>query len=121
EGKDASALIEEMRGAGDRIKELDLRANEADESLGTLLLHVPNIPHASVPVGKTAEDNVEVRTWGTPAKFSFAPKAHWDIGEALGILDFERAAKMTGARFVVYLGAGARLERALINFMLDLQ
>jgi seryl-tRNA synthetase len=121
EGKDASALIEEMRGAGDRIKELDARANEADEALGTLLLHVPNIPHASVPVGKTAEDNVEVRKWGTPAKLSFAPKAHWDIGEALGILDFERAAKMTGARFVVYLGAGARLERALINFMLDLQ
>jgi seryl-tRNA synthetase len=121
EGKDASALIEEMRGAGDRIKELDARANEADEALGTLLLHVPNIPHASVPVGRTAEDNVEVRKWGTPAKLSFAPKAHWDIGEALGILDFERAAKMTGARFVVYLGAGARLERALINFMLDLQ
>ena len=121
EGKDASALIEEMRGAGDRIKELDARATEADETLAALLLHVANIPHASVPVGRTAEDNVEVRKWGTPAKLSFAPKAHWDIGEALGILDFERAAKMTGARFTVYIGAGARLERALINFMLDLQ
>ena len=121
EGKDATALIEEMRGAGDRIKELDARAGEADEKLEALLLDVPNLPHASVPVGKTADDNVEVRRWGTPPKFSFAPKAHWDLGEALGILDFERAAKMTGARFTVYLGAGARLERALINFMLDLQ
>ncbi|HEV8199442.1 MAG TPA: serine--tRNA ligase [Candidatus Polarisedimenticolia bacterium] len=121
EGKDATALIEEMRGAGDRIKELDARAGEADEKLETLLLNVPNLPHASVPVGKTAEDNVEVRRWGTPPKLSFAPKAHWDLGEALGILDFERAAKMTGARFTVSMGAGARLERALINFMLDLQ
>jgi len=121
EGKDASALIEEMRGAGDRIKELDARAAAADESLEALLLNVPNLPHASVPVGKTAEDNVEVRRWGTPPKFSFAPKPHWDLGTDLGILDFERAARMTGARFTVYLGAGARLERALIQFMLDLQ
>src|SRR6185295_8333889 len=121
DGKDATALIEEMRGAGDRIKELDARAGEADEQLEALLLDVPNLPHASVPVGRTADDNVEVRRWGTPPKFSFAPKAHWDLGVALGILDFERAAKMTGSRFVVYLGAGARLERALIQFMLDLQ
>src|SRR5262245_24513937 len=121
DGKDATALIEEMRGAGDRIKELDARSAGADEKLEALLLHVPNIPHATVPVGRTAEENVEVRRWGTPPKFSFAPKAHWDIGEALGILDFEAAARMTGARFAVYLGAGARLERALIQFMLDLQ
>ena len=121
EGKDAASLIEEMRAAGDRIKELDVRSAEADEGLEALLLNVPNIPHPTVPVGKTAEDNVEVRRWGTPPKFSFAPKAHWDLGEALGILDFERAARMTGARFAVYMGAGARLERALIQFMLDLQ
>ncbi|HET8947343.1 MAG TPA: serine--tRNA ligase [Candidatus Polarisedimenticolia bacterium] len=121
EGKDASALIEEMRAAGDRIKELDARAGEADETLGALLLNVPNLPHPSVPVGKTAEDNVEVRRWGAPPKFTFAPKAHWDLGTSLGILDFEAAARMTGARFTVYLGAGARLERALISFMLDLQ
>ena len=121
EGKDASTLIEEMRGAGDKIKELDARAGEADEQLGALLLNVPNLPHPSVPVGRTADDNVEVRRWGTPPKFPFEPKAHWDLGTALGILDFEAAARMTGARFTVYLGAGARLERALIQFMLDLQ
>jgi seryl-tRNA synthetase len=121
EGKDATALIDEMRAAGDTIKELDARSAEADGALEALLLHVPNLPHPSVPVGRTAEDNVEVRRWGTPPKFSFAPKAHWDLGTALGILDFERAAKMTGARFTVYMGAGARLERALIQFMLDLQ
>jgi seryl-tRNA synthetase len=121
EGKDAAALIGEMRAAGDNIKALDARATEADGALEALLLHVPNLPHPSVPVGRAAEDNVEVRRWGTPAKFSFAPKAHWDLGVALGILDFERAAKMTGARFAVYMGAGARLERALIQFMLDLQ
>ena len=121
EGQDATTLIEEMRAAGDRIKELDARAAGADEGLEALLLNVPNLPHASVPVGRTPEDNVEVRRWGTPPQFSFAPKAHWDLGEALGILDFERAARMTGARFAVYLGAGARLERALIQFMLDLQ
>ena len=85
----------------------------------TLLAGVPNVPHESVPVGKSAEDNVEVRRWGTPPKFDFTPKAHWDLGPELGILDFERAAKITGARFAVYWGLGAKLERALINFMLD--
>jgi seryl-tRNA synthetase len=85
-----------------------------------LLLVIPNLPHDSVPVGKSAADNPVVRTWGTPRAFEFEPKAHWDLGPALGILDFERAAKMSGARFTVFLGAGARLERALINFMLDL-
>ncbi|HYV84823.1 MAG TPA: serine--tRNA ligase [Patescibacteria group bacterium] len=120
DGKDAQSLIEEMRGAGDRIKELDARVAEADEALQALLLNVPNMPDASVPVGSSGDDNVEVRRRGTIPKFEFGPKAHWDIGAALGILDFERAAKITGARFAVYMGAGARLERALINFMLDL-
>ena len=84
-----------------------------------MLAGVPNTPHASVPTGKSADDNVEVRRWGTPPEFSFTPKAHWDLGPELGILDFERAAKITGARFAVYWGLGAKLERALINFMLD--
>jgi seryl-tRNA synthetase len=120
EGRDAQALIDEMRGAGDRIKDLDVRVTAADDALQALLLNVPNMPDASVPVGSSGDDNVEVRRRGTIPKFEFEPKAHWDIGAALGILDFERAAKITGARFAVYMGAGARLERALINFMLDL-
>jgi seryl-tRNA synthetase len=120
EGKDASGLIETMRGAGDRIKELDAQVAATDEALDAILLTIPNIPDPSVPVGASAEDNVEVRRFGTPPKFDFQPKAHWDLGTALGILDFEAAARMTGARFAVYKGAGARLERALINFMLDL-
>ena len=120
EGKDAADLIEEMRGAGDRIKDLDAKAGAADEALQALLLTLPNIPDRSVPVGSSSDDNVEVRRRGTTPRFGFEPKAHWDLGAALGILDFERAAKITGARFAVYVGAGARLERALINFMLDL-
>ena len=118
--QDAQALIDEMRGAGDRIKDLDARVAAADEALQALLLNVPNIPDASVPVGSTGGDNVEVRRRGVIPKFGFEPKPHWDIGAALGILDFESAAKITGARFAVSRGAGARLERALINFMLDL-
>jgi seryl-tRNA synthetase len=120
EGKDASGLIETMRGAGDRIKELDAQVAATDEALDAILLTIPNLPDPSVPVGASANDNVEVRRFGTPPKFDFQPKAHWDLGTALGILDFEAAARMTGARFAVYKGAGARLERALINFMLDL-
>jgi seryl-tRNA synthetase len=120
EGKDASPLIDAMRGAGDRIKDLDAQVAATDEALDAILLTIPNLPDPSVPLGASAEDNVEVRRWGTPPKFDFQPKAHWDIGTALGILDFEAAARMTGARFTVYKGAGARLERSLINFMLDL-
>jgi seryl-tRNA synthetase len=120
EGKDASDLIDEMRLAGDRIKDLDAKAGAADEALQQVLLTLPNIPDRSVPVGSSSDDNVEVRRQGTTPRFGFEPKAHWDLGTALGILDFERAAKITGARFAVYVGAGARLERALINFMLDL-
>lgn len=118
--QDAEALIEEMKGVGDRIKVFDdeIRALEAD--LNGITMSIPNLPHASVPVGKSEDDNVEVRRVGEPASFSFEPKAHWEIGQDLGILDFEAAAKVTGSRFVFYKGLGARLERALINFMMDL-
>jgi len=120
EGGDATPILDEMRAAAERIKDLDARATAADEALRQLMLTIPNLPDASVPVGASSDDNVEVRRWGTPPTFDFEPKAHWDVGTALGILDFETAAKITGARFTVYMGAGARLERALINFMLDL-
>jgi seryl-tRNA synthetase len=116
----AQGRIAEMREVGQRIKVLDDELKGVDEALAQFLLTVPNIPHAAVPVGASEADNVEVRKWGELPAFSFAPKPHWEIGEALGILDFERGAKLTGARFTLYRGAGARLERALINFMLDL-
>jgi seryl-tRNA synthetase len=99
---------------------LEKSAGELEDELRTTMASLPNVPHDSVPVGATAEDNVEVRRWGTPPKFDFAPKPHWEIGEALGILDFERAAKISGARFAVYWDMGARLERAIASFMLDL-
>ena len=120
EKKDAARLIEETRALGDRIKGLDARVAEAETALEALLLTIPNVPHASVPIGRTSDDNVEARRWGTPPRFDFEPLAHWDLGVRLGILDFERAARIAGARFAVYLGAGARLERALVNFMVDL-
>jgi len=119
--KDAAALIADMRALGDRIKELDAKVAAIEASLEEWLLAVPNVPHESVPKGRSSEDNVEVRRQGEPKKFDFEPLPHWDIGGRLGILDFERAAKIAGARFAVYTGAGARLERSLINFMLDLQ
>ena len=117
--QDAAAQITESRQLGDRITELDKQAKASDEQLREMLRNIPNVPHASVPVGSTSADNWEVRRWGTPRKFDFEPKAHWDLGPVLGILDFERAAKITGARFAVYKGVGAKLERALANFMLD--
>ena len=119
-GEDPSAVFAENKARGARIKELEAELATIDSRRDALLLTLPNLPHASVPVGATSDDNVEVRRWGTPAALTFAPKAHWDLGAALGILDFERATRMAGARFAVLLGAGARLERALINFMLDL-
>ncbi|MCX8159790.1 MAG: serine--tRNA ligase [Candidatus Saccharicenans sp.] len=120
QGKDVSGLIEESRKVGEEISLLEKETRELEEQLNSLLLRIPNLPHESVPVGNSSGDNVVVRTVGEPPVFSFEPQAHWDIGKNLGILDFERAAKITGSRFALYFGAGARLERALINFMLDL-
>ena len=118
--QDASQLIAEMKPLSDEIQLLDEQAKACDERLRDVLRIVPNVPHSSVPVGRGAEDNQEVRRWGEPRRFDFEPKAHWDLGPALGILDFERATKIAGARFAVYARMGARLERALANFMLDL-
>ena len=118
--QDASQLIAEMKPLSEEIQQLDEQAKVSDEALRETLRIVPNIPHASVPVGRGSEDNQEVRRWGQPRQFDFEPQAHWDLGPALGILDFERATKITGARFAVYAGVGARLERALANFMLDM-
>jgi seryl-tRNA synthetase len=118
-GQDTAALQTEVREIGDRIGVLDEKAKSVDEAFRELIAGVPNIPHESVPVGKSADDNVEVRRWGQPREFDFSPKAHWDLGPELKILDLERATKITGARFAVYWGIGARLERALINFFLD--
>ena len=119
-GQDASALIAETKALREQVEELGKAAEEYEVRLQQILVGIPNIPHASVPVGKSADDNVEVRRWGTPPTFDFAPKPHWEIGEQLGVLDLERAAKISGARFAVYWDLGARLERALANFMLDL-
>ena len=109
-----------MKAVGERIRNLEMGLREVEDALNDLNLRVPNLPHASVPVGRDASGNVELRTVGTVPKLTLPPKPHWDIGEALGILDFDRAAKIAGARFAVLTGAGARLERALINYMLDL-
>lgn len=116
----AQGLIAGMREVGQRIKGLDDELKGVEEALEQFLLTIPNIPQASAPIGESEVDNVEVKKWGEIPAFSFIPKPHWEIGETLGILDFERGAKLTGARFTLYKGAGARLERALINFMLDL-
>lgn len=118
--QDADHLITEMREVGDKIKEIDDELRGYEEQLENLLLNIPNIPHESVPIGETEDDNVEARKWGEVREFGFEPKPHWDIADNLGILDFEKAGKVTGSRFVFYKGLGARLERALINFMLDL-
>jgi seryl-tRNA synthetase len=118
--EDASELKAEMKGVADRVKAGDARLEEVKAAIERFLLVVPNVPDASVPVGKDATANVEVRRVGTPRAFDFEPKSHWDLGPELGILDFERAARISGARFTVYWDLGARLERALIQFMLDL-
>jgi seryl-tRNA synthetase len=120
EGKDAGSIIAEMRTVGDRIKELDVQASAAETAMKDVLLTLPNIPNEGVPIGTSADDNPVIRTWGDPPHFDFEPLAHWDIGVNLGLIDFDRAAKITGARFAVMMGKGARLGRALINFMLDL-
>jgi seryl-tRNA synthetase len=119
-GENADHLIAEMREVNDRIKTLDDEIRVLEDDLNRLLLAIPNMPHSSVPVGHSEEDNVEIRRSGEPPAFPFEPKPHWEIADQLGILDFEAAAKVTGSRFVFYKGLGARLERALINFMMDL-
>lgn len=119
-GENADELIQEMKVVGDRIKELDDEIRVLDESLQQILLSIPNMPHPSVPVGRTEEENVELRRVGEIPQFDYEVKPHWEVAQELGILDFEAAAKVTGSRFVFYKGLGARLERALINFMMDL-
>jgi seryl-tRNA synthetase len=119
-GQDAAVQISETKDLREKIQQLEKAAEEFEASLRNILTGLPNLPHESVPAGKTPEDNVEVRRWGAPPKFDFTPKPHWELGEELGILDLERAAKLSGARFAVYWDMGARLERALANFMLDL-
>ena len=119
-GKNADSMVLEMRDVSQQIKDLDEEIRTIDEKLKTITLSIPNMTHSSVPVGVDESANRLERRWGTPKKFAFPAKPHWDIGEDLGILDFERATKVTGARFTFYKGLGARLERALLNFMLDL-
>ncbi|HKW16049.1 MAG TPA: serine--tRNA ligase [Terriglobales bacterium] len=118
-GEDTSQIISDTKAMRDQIQELEKAAQEYDARMTEVLVGIPNMPHESVPVGTSADANVEVRRWGVPPKFDFTPKPHWEVGEQLGILDLERAAKISGARFAVYWAAGARLERALANFMLD--
>src|SRR6202158_5135385 len=119
-GQDAGAAMAQTKDLREKIQTLEKTAADLDARLRDILAGIPNLPHASVPIGLSAEQNVEVRRWGTPPKFDFTPKAHWDLGAELGILDLERAVKLTGARFAVYWDFGAKLERALMNFMLDL-
>src|SRR4051812_3180101 len=119
-GQDASAQIAETKELREQIQQREKAAEEFEVKLQHILSGIPNLPHESVPAGKSAEDNVEVRRWGAPPKFDFTPKPHWELGEQLGVLDFERATKLAGARFAVYWDLGARLERSLANFMLDL-
>jgi seryl-tRNA synthetase len=120
EGNDVTDLMNEMKLLSDRIKEMDSAISEIDIEIEAVLYSIPNIPNDKVPTGKDSDSNIEMRKWGTPRVFSFEAKPHWDLGENLGILDFASAVKVTGSRFTFYRGAGARLERALINFMLDL-
>ena len=120
QGKDTAVLMSEMKQLSDEIKKLDSEVGVVEEEIKNTLLYIPNMPQATVPVGKDENDNLEIRKWGEPRTFDFEHKAHWDVGQDLDILDFERAAKIAGARFTVYKGLGARLERSLINFMLNL-
>ncbi len=120
EGKDVEPIFAQMKELSEKVKEFDGQVKDVDDELRTLLLQIPNTPHHTVVEGESDEDNVEMRKDGTPREFDFEPKAHWDIGTELDVLDFERASKISGARFSVFKGAGARLERAIISFMLDL-
>jgi seryl-tRNA synthetase len=118
-GEDVTPIMEEMRLVGEAIKAHDARVSEIDEKINYIMLRIPNIPNPQVPDGATDEDNIEIKKWGEPTKFSYEPKAHWDLGTDLKLLDFERAGKITGSRFTLYTGLGARLERAIINYFLD--
>ncbi|MBW6411031.1 serine--tRNA ligase [Clostridium weizhouense] len=118
-GEDVTEIMKEMRELGDDIKKFDTRVNEIDERIKYIMLRIPNIPNPEVPDGETDEDNVEIKKWGEPTKFTFEAKAHWDLGKDLDILDFERGGKVAGSRFTVYKGLGARLERSIINYFLD--
>ena len=118
-GEDVTDIMAEMRELGDEIKDLDVKVSEINEKIEYIMLRIPNIPNSQVPDGVTDQDNVEIKKWGEPTKFNFEPKAHWDLGSDLNILDFERAGKVTGSRFTFYKGFGARLERAIINYFLD--
>ena len=118
-GEDVAPIMAEMRELGDEIKKHDIKLSEINEKLEYIMLRMPNIPNPQVPEGETDEDNVEIKRWGDPTKFDFEPKAHWDLGTDLNLLDFERAGKVTGSRFTIYKGLGARLERAIINYFLD--
>lgn len=118
-GEDVAPVMAEMREIGDKIKADDARVSEIDEKINYIMLRIPNIPNPQVPDGDTDEDNVEIKVWGEPTKFDFEPKAHWDLGTDLDMLDFERAGKITGSRFTLYKGLGARLERSIINYFLD--
>jgi len=120
EGRDASAIFAGNKARAGKIRELEMELGDVERRRDNLLLTIPNLPHDSVPAGKSSADNVEIKKWGTPPSFDFTPKPHWELGPALGIIDFERATRMSGARFSVLMGAGARLARALIDFMLDL-
>ena len=119
-GEDAGPLMEETKSLREEGERQEKLAAQLEEELRGLMLQIPNVPHSSVPVGRNEHGNVEVRRWGAPSQFGFTPKPHWELGEQLGILDLERAAKLSGARFAVYWDLGAKLERALANFMLDL-
>lgn len=118
-GQNADALMAEMKELSDKIKEYDVKHSEIDSKMEYIMLRIPNIPNPAVPDGDTDEDNIEIRKWSEPTKFEFEPKAHWDLGTNLNILDFERAGKVTGSRFTFYRGLGARLERAVISYFLD--
>lgn len=120
EGKDVAEVFNKMKILSDKVKELDIKVKGLDDELRETLLQIPNTPHESVVEGSSDADNVEVRKWGEPKEFAFQPKPHWDLGADLNILDFERASKITGARFTIFKGLGSKLERALINFMLEL-
>src|SRR5215469_10785235 len=119
-GQDATAQVEQNKALREQGETLEKQAGEAEQELRSVLAGIPNVPHSSVPVGKSPEDNVEVHRWGTPPKFDFKPKPHWELRAELGVLDLERAVKLSGARFAVYWDLGAKMERALANFMLDL-